>query len=203
MKRAVMWFISMTVFIAMAFTSSLTAFCDDAEAPGGLDKREGDGAEVSDTKSPGPIWTTLQDIEGEYRAAISQSEDLSVDAFISLSHDLYQNIKVTGISDSGDEMSDMLLFEYGIWDWGDENGRHFGFSIARQFFAPDDDEPYQLVFSLIFDPAPFANVRGNTIWSDGYGNVDDFFADITKTDGYKLAEQAPVLKYELTLDYLG
>ncbi|HEY6277636.1 MAG TPA: hypothetical protein VIX86_15025 [Streptosporangiaceae bacterium] len=52
------------------------------------------------------------------------------------------------------EMGDMLLFQWGTYDWHDGNGPSFQFELARQFvvagFAPDqaDDAMWQLHLTL-------------------------------------------------------
>jgi len=139
--------------------------------------------------------TTFKNIENEYRKLIGE-KILDVDEFISIALKLYKEIKVEGISDSYTE-SDMLLFQYGVYDWGDENGNHFSFDITRQFIDPEEDEPYQLNFTLIFEPSAFSSVEPCNCWSDEFACVEDFSAHIKSTEGYKYAIKKTPKKVQL------
>lgn len=132
---------------------------------------------------------TLSEVENKYRAVVEAAlvdKQLTAQLLVELSAKLYTDVKVEGLSSEGDE--DMLLYQYGVYDWGDENGRHFSFDITRQFMLPSTYEPYQLSFSLIFDPAPFENIRSYDCWYPDYGDLDSFVAYIKTTDGFKAAE---------------
>jgi len=132
---------------------------------------------------------TLNEIESKYCTKIEAAltdKQLTAQLLVELSAKLYADIKVEGITDDRD--SDMLLFQYGVYDWGDENGRHFSFDITRQFMLPSTYEPYQLSFSLIFDPVPFEQIRAYDCWYPDYGDLDSFVAHIRATDGFKMAK---------------
>lgn len=68
----------------------------------------------------------------------------------------------------------MLLFQYGIFNWGDELGEHFSLDITRQFIAPKEDEPYQLNFTLIYEPEPFREMGSYSCWSGDYPDIESF-----------------------------
>ena len=65
----------------------------------------------------------LNEIEGKYRDAIESAlEDgkpLTVQLLVDLSAKLYSTLKVEGIA--GEKDGDMLLFQYGVYNWHDEN----------------------------------------------------------------------------------
>ena len=133
---------------------------------------------------------TLNEIECKYRGAISDAlngKDLTASLLVELSANLYNKFKVKGISDK--KYSDMLLYQYGVYNWHDEHGRHFGLDITRQFQFPSEYEPYQLSFSLIFDPEQFENVGFYECWSMDFGDFESFVSHIKNTDGFKAAEK--------------
>ena len=136
------------------------------------------------------VYTTLADIENEYRKAIqnaSKSKDLTASLFVELSSNLFKELKVKGISQGYDD-SDMLLFQYGVYDWGNEFGRHFSFDITRQFIIPTEDEPFQLSFALIFEPEHFEKVGAYETWSIDYSDFDKFIIHVKDTEGFKSAQ---------------
>ena len=129
---------------------------------------------------------TLENMEKEYRKTIDGKDVLNVDEFINLAINLFKEIKIEGITESN-SYEDMLLFQYGVYDWGDENGKHFSFDITRQICLPDEDEPYQLNFTLIFQPSAFLKLDSYNIWSDEFDNIDAFSDCIKATSGYEIA----------------
>lgn len=63
----------------------------------------------------------------------------------------YEAVKPEGC---GGESGDMLLFQWGTYDWG--TGRHFGLNITRQFIEEslqDDGAISQLSLTFRFDPS--------------------------------------------------
>jgi len=132
---------------------------------------------------------TLNEIESKYCEAISdalEGKDLTASLLVELSSNFYNELKVKDISHEIDD--DILLYQYGVYDWNDEHGRHFVLDIARQFQLPSEDEPYQLSFSLIFDPEQFENIGAYDCWSMDFGDIESFVAHIKTTDGFKVAE---------------
>lgn len=106
---------------------------------------------------------------------------------VDLSIRLFRDIKVKGISDSGETENDMLLFQYGVVHWDEESGEYFSFDMTRQFMDPDEDEPYQLSFSLRFESKPFQGTGSYNCWSDEYSVLEEFVTHIKETDGYRTA----------------
>ena len=137
-----------------------------------------------------PRSVELKNIEQEYQAAVRQlagaGSGLSPEGAITLSRKLYDEIKVKGISGGKNPDDDMLLFQYGTYDWGDEMGEHFSFDITRQFSKRDD--MYQLSLTLIFDPAPFAGLDSYNSWHIEFNSVEEWIAGIQSTSGYQLAQ---------------
>ena len=63
-----------------------------------------------------------------------------------------------------DADGDMLLFEWGVVDWGD--GEHFELSLARQLiFGPDDGKIWQLKLTYAYEPTdPFRALGDGNQW---------------------------------------
>jgi len=143
----------------------------------------------------------LTEIENKYRRAISsalESKKLSASLLVELSSKLYEELKVDGIPD--EIHSDVLLFQYGIYDWNDEYGRHFCLDITRQFHLPSSYEPYQLSFSLIYDSEQLGNIAYHHRWSMDFVDLESFISHITATDGYKLAENHTHKTYRILFE---
>lgn len=136
-----------------------------------------------------PRSVELKNIENEYLAAVKQligaGSVLTPDDVIGLSKTLYDEIKVKSISNGKNPHDDMLLFQYGTYDWGDETGEHFSFDITRQFSKRDD--MYQLALTLIFEPGPFKGLDSYNSWIIDFGGTDEWIANIRTTRGYHLA----------------
>lgn len=71
--------------------------------------------------------------------------------------------------DGSSPHDDMLLFQYGVYDWG--QGENFEFDITRQVvFEHGDDEDaddhiIQLSLTFRYDPGPFRALPAVTQWS--------------------------------------
>jgi hypothetical protein len=141
---------------------------------------------------------TLGEIESNYRTIIEAAigdKQPTAQLLVELSIKLYADFKVEGIGDDGD--NDMLLFQYGVYDWGDENGRNFSLDITRQFMLPSTYEPYQLSFSQIFAPVPFENIRSYDCWYPDYGDLESFVSHTKTTEGFKAAENNAPKAYNI------
>ena len=143
----------------------------------------------------------LNEVEKVYLSKIKKMIDnessLNPCNIIELSKNLYKNISVEEVSTVENPDFDMLLFQYGIYDWGDEHGEHFCVDITRQFITGDDYEPYQLNFTLIYTPEQFRMLSSYSCWSYEFNNMEDFVNHITSTDGFELACKVIPKTYEL------
>jgi hypothetical protein len=78
----------------------------------------------------------LDNVEKKYQQEIEKllqaEQSLTVDNVIELSKKLYFNIKAKSIS-TNVHTDDMLLFQYGTYNWGGALGEHFKFNIKRQY----------------------------------------------------------------------
>ena len=144
---------------------------------------------------------TLDQVEKEYQREIEQQfsgEKLTAEKLIDISVSLFHALKVENIPVQYDPDCDMLLFQYGIYDWGGQFGRHFGFDITRQFITEDNDEPYQLSFSLIYEPDIFQGCAFYGCWSSKFARLEDWVEHIKTTQGFLMAKEALAKTYTLT-----
>jgi hypothetical protein len=73
---------------------------------------------------------------------------------------------------------DMLLFQYGIYDWGE--GKHFEYDITRQviFNSPsrtDDDSIFQISLTYRFSPEKYSSLISSNKWSTEFNNSTNEF----------------------------
>ena len=143
---------------------------------------------------------SLKKIEKEYqdrlKSQIDSGEILNTDKLIELSLSLFHELKVKGIPFEEDNESDMLLFQYGKYDW--ENEHFFTFDITRQFIkAGEDEEPYQLSMTLYFEPI---ECKSYNCWSVDFKDLEKWVENIQQTEGYKLAKKLTCRKFEMGFD---
>ena len=124
----------------------------------------------------------LQELESVYRNRIRKNGINSVDDLIEVSISLYESIKVEKI-DCTESYNDVLLFQYGFWDFSNGDGELFGFDITRQIIMPDDFEPYQLSMELVFKS--INNIKPQEAWSNRFGSTEAFVEFIKASPGYQ------------------
>ena len=146
---------------------------------------------------------TLDEIKTEYQKEIERQlgeEKLTAEKLIEISVSLFNKLKVKNITVQHDPDCDMLLFQYGVYDWGGQLGRHFSFDITRQFITEEDDEPYQLQFILIYEPAEFQGCAAYNCWSSDFARLEDWVEHIKTTQGFLKAKDATVKTYSLNFE---
>ena len=137
----------------------------------------------------------LEKIENEYakwlEKTFTNAEPGNVDELIHASVTLFQEFKIKGIpADDGD--NDMMLFQYGTYDWG--AGRFFEFDITRQFMKPNEDEPYQLSMTLFFEPNECERYSS---WSNEFETLEKWAENSKETEGYTTGKNAKPIKFEM------
>lgn len=151
---------------------------------------------------------TPQALLAHYQQAVQPlltSRTLTLDTGIELALALYQQVKLVGVG--AEEEDDMLLFQYGISDWGDkEQGPYFSLDLTRQVTLLDKEEEdpllYQLRYEFQFDPAPFGGCSSYNSWSAGEDSLalSDWVVIQRATPGFKLAQAQPFRAFKLLLD---
>lgn len=103
--------------------------------------------------------------------------------------DFYVNYEIKNV-DSSIPDNDMLLFEYGIYDWQDGKGENFTIDITRQFYveSKESDGFSQLHLILYFDRAEFDSIEAANKWSIDFDSIDEWKNYVTNTEGFKLAD---------------
>lgn len=90
---------------------------------------------------------------------------------------------------------DLLLNEYGVYDFTGEN--LFYYDLVRQY--PDgEDEYYQLRVSIMFCPDVENCALEDTLWSDD--SDEDFFNYIRNSEGYAYAKKQIIKSIDIRID---
>jgi len=149
--------------------------------------------------APLPITVyAMEHVEQAYRERIGDLEALFPAELIELSARLYQEIKPAELMDYPYAEVDNLLFESGTYDWHDGRGRRFELSVARQFWLPGHDEPFQLRIVVYYGPAAFNDCGSETIWSFDGHDLAAWQREIRATEGFKLAQKLTPQEVELS-----
>ena len=99
--------------------------------------------------------------------------------------DFYRDERAEGCA--LDDDADMLLFEWGTFDWGD--GEHFELNLARQFIIGGDDEDiWQLKLTYAYEPTDaFRALGSESRWCETPEEIDAFRQDVERSAAYAAA----------------
>lgn len=99
--------------------------------------------------------------------------------------DFYGEERAIGC-ETGDD-ADMLLFEWGTFDWGD--GEHFELGLARQLiFGADSKNVWQLKLTYAFKPTDaFRSLGAENRWCASPDELSRFREGVEQSDVYKAA----------------
>lgn len=81
------------------------------------------------------------------------------------------------------EDGDMLIFQFGTYDWG--QGMMFNLVLTRQLIFPDVDQPilWQLNLSYLYDPEPQLDaLSGTGDWINDPNNLDHQLEDVMNSE---------------------
>lgn len=117
-----------------------------------------------------------------------------IDAMI----EFYRSIRADDCSFDSD--GDMLLFQWGTYDWG--NGPRFELDITRQFIraAGEDDDIWQLSLTFVF---PRNVITGGNRWCTHPAELDDFAAFVQSHPAYVAAADVAPATIELDFEEAG
>ena len=124
-------------------------------------------------------------------------DQLSVSQLIENMLAFYRKVPAAGLANAPE--SDMLLFEWGVFNWG--KGEHFQIGLTRQFIVADqidDDAISQLHFVAYFDPTP--ELKAIPIahrWCESVAEVEPFSAFIYDSAAYRAVESLPPQRVDL------
>jgi hypothetical protein len=103
----------------------------------------------------------------------------------------YQSQRASGLSSNPE--SDMLLFQWGTYDWGD--GEHFEVEMVRQFAKRQllgDPVLSQLHATAYFEPSGFSELSASDFWCHSVEEAGDFRAEVLASAAYeKTADSRP------------
>ena len=143
---------------------------------------DGCAAFNAEQMKPSTSFASFQEFLKQQRLAPSE---LTVPQLVERTLSFYQSVRATGLAT--DAESDMLLFQWGVFDWG--HGEHFEFDITRQFLSSGgfgDDAISQLHCTAYFPPTselraiPMANR-----WCRSVADVESFSAFIRDSAAYR------------------
>ena len=113
-------------------------------------------------------------------------ESASLGDLISAVIRFYTDCPASGLSE--DANSDMLLFQYGCYDWGD--GEMFEVDLTRQFIVADeidDDAISQLHFTAYFEPDDELRAVGShDRWCVNHDEVAEFRNEVLNSPALAL-----------------
>jgi hypothetical protein len=126
-------------------------------------------------------------------------------ALIEEAIDLYEKTRVEGTN--VDQDGDMLLFQWGTFDWGD--GKNFEVDLTRQITLdlpdPDDaaDSMQQLHLQLLYPcSASTENLGRGSKWCGSPGTLSEFKRFLSESDVFLFASTVQPAKIAVSLDYV-
>ena len=96
------------------------------------------------------------------------------------------------------EEEDMLLYQYGTYDWTGKGGM-YEFNLTRQFEIPNDEEFLQLSLTLLYRPDMIGEIEADNSWSTDFENLEAWTTHIKSTPGFKIVDGIPPYKVEIEL----
>jgi len=112
-------------------------------------------------------------------------DGLSLSHFPRLLINYYKDVELPDVETTED--GDLLLFQYGTYDWG--HGLFFEVDFTRQsyksFANGEDHAIVQQRFTFYFDPQPFQNITSFDLWSNAAASLDEFEAGVRISQGYR------------------
>ncbi|OJJ19498.1 hypothetical protein BKI52_22075 [marine bacterium AO1-C] len=114
--------------------------------------------------------------------------------------EFYHTIQI--LPEITDPEQDMLLFQYGVYDWND-TGDAFEFNITRQVESPDpkDDEYYQLSITLLYEPEEMKPVEAFSSWSADTADIPTWKQQILNSEGFQQAAKHQPYSFRVELDH--
>ena len=138
--------------------------------------------------------------EKQLKNSIIDFHNISVELLIDQQLTFYKKIRAKNVSYEND--GDMILFQWGTYDWGE--GKYFQFDIARQFIETDkngDDAISQFHTILFYDPNSIGEeIQGNK-WFNNYKNTDEIKIFILQSDIYERIKSLKPIKREISWEY--
>jgi hypothetical protein len=114
--------------------------------------------------------------------------------------ELYRSTRADDCSLERD--GDMLLFQWGTYDWG--QGRHFELDITRQFIRDssddDDDDIWQLSLTFLFTPN---ELKAGNRWCRTPDELEEFAQFVRSHAAFAVAAEATRVRVDLGFHCAG
>lgn len=131
-----------------------------------------------------------------------KEKDITLESLMDLVLAYFQEVQFESADIEND--GDMMLFEYGTYDWG--QGKFFQIGLTRQLIEmhEDDEEQedhmYQLRVTLFYNPTEFETVGDFNKWSSTCSSLNDFKDVIINSAGYQAALNRNPVRLEIITD---
>lgn len=128
------------------------------------------------------------------REGIDSLDSKYVESALDLICKLYSEHPAKGYD--RDEDGDMLLFQYGVFDWG--QGKNFEIDFTRQFYKPENI--VQLRCTLYFEPEQAKKLSAWNLWSSRHPNLDSWRNEIVRSAGFQAATSLKPERFRIELE---
>lgn len=131
-----------------------------------------------------------------------KEKDITLESLMDLVLAYFQEVQFESADIEND--GDMLLFEYGTYDWG--QGKFFQIGLTRQLIEMHDDDEeqedhmYQLQVTLFYNPSEFDSLPAFNKWSNEFSDLNDFKNMIVNSAGYQAALSKTPNRLEIITD---
>jgi len=127
---------------------------------------------------------TLEELQQRMAEIPLQVRESPARLFEAVLH-LYETDRISGTSVAED--GDMLLFQWGSYDWG--NGRFFELDLTRQAIPSGEEDPpiLQLGCTYRYEPAPFEGVEAGNRWCSSPAGLDAFRSFVLGSEALRRA----------------
>lgn len=129
---------------------------------------------------------------------IEDSKVLNIKSLLELMVNEYLTIEIDKI-DKNNPDRDMLLFEYGNYDWTGE-GEKFNLSLKRQIFVKNSDECGFYGIRIYYNTKKIGQIEDFSKWCMNSNSITEWKSIIENTDGIKKVENLEFLKMEFELE---
>ena len=134
--------------------------------------------------------------EGLGQLTLSTPNRASAEEVLGLVMDFYDQEKLTSTLDIED--SDMLLFQYGHYDW-DGTGQKFELDLTRQFMTSSEGDMYQMRLTLFYPSTEIGEITPYSLWHSDLPTMNDWKRTVLNTEGFRRASASPPSDYFITL----
>jgi hypothetical protein len=98
-------------------------------------------------------------------------------------------------------LEDMLLFQWGVFDWGD--GEYFELDVTRQISPSDTDELRQLSCTLYFNPSTvLREIEEGNKWCSSLEEFNSFREFVLTNEVFKACSVITPEKSSVELEYV-